>query len=80
MYETPLHHFGNFVRSLLQNIPLEAARYLFLFVMVAVLILVLRLPTSETTPDRPGPSRWDENLKVWAALALLIQLAVYWFI
>jgi hypothetical protein len=37
---------------------------------------VLRLPTTATTPEgRVG--RWDENLKLWAWLALAVQVIVY---
>ena len=40
---------------------------------------VLSLPRSETTP--PGrDSGWDANLKLWAAVALLIQIAIYSFV
>jgi hypothetical protein len=78
MQETLLHQIGNYLRSSLQAFPLDAARYLFLLLIAAVLILILRLPTSETTPVKTGPLRWDENLKIWATLALLIQLVIYW--
>jgi hypothetical protein len=79
MQETILHQFGNILRNTLQSIPLDFVKYLFLLLIATVLIVVLRLPTSETTPVKSGPVRWDENLKIWASLALLIQLAIYWF-
>lgn len=78
MHDTLLHQVGNFFRTSLQSIPLEMVRYLFLLLIATVLVIVLRLPKSETTPSRTGPVRWDENLKLWASLALLIQLAIYW--
>lgn len=78
MHETVLHQIGNYLRSSLQAVPLDAVRYLFLLLIATVLILILRLPTSETTPVKTGPVRWDENLKIWASLALLIQLVIYW--
>jgi|694.fasta_scaffold14957_4 hypothetical protein len=80
MKETILHQIGDFVRSILQWIPLEFVRFLFLGLIAAVLIIVLRRPKTETTPDKPGKSRWDENLKIWAALALVLQLLIYWFL
>jgi len=80
MKETILHQIGEIVRSTLQWIPLNVVRFLFLGLITVVLILVLRLPIAETTPDKPGKSRWDENLKLWAALALVLQLLIYWFL
>lgn len=79
MKETILHQFGNLLRSALQSISMDLVRYLFLLLIATVLIVVWRLPKSETTPIKTGPVRWDENLKIWASLALLIQLAIYWF-
>jgi len=78
MQETLLHQIGDYLRNGLQAVPLEAVRYLFMLLIATVLILILRLPTSETTPVKKGPVRWDENLKIWASLALLIQLVIYW--
>ena len=73
---TPLHQFGDAVRDLMLSIPLPAVRALFVLTLVAVLVWVLRLPASATTPPE-GAKRWDENLKVGAAFALLLQIAVY---
>lgn len=76
---TPLHALGNLCRELLQKIPLEAVRWLFVLLLVALWIWVLRLPRSETAP--PGrESRWDENLKLWASVALVIQILIYSFV
>ena len=75
---TPLHTVGNTLRELLSQIPLPVVRLLFLSLPVLLLIWVLRLPRAETTP--PGAEsrvRWDENLKLWAAVALAIQIAIY---
>lgn len=79
MNETIVHQIGNLIRNLLQSVPLYAVRGLFLLLIATVLVIVLRLPKSETTPQKEGPLRWDENLKVWATLALLIQFAIYCF-
>lgn len=73
---TPLHHFGEAVRNLMLLIPLPAVRGLFLLTLVVLLIWVLRLPTAAVTPPG-GAKRWDENLKIGAAVALLLQIAVY---
>ncbi len=76
---TPLHAFGEFVRQLLQAIPLAWVRWLFVGSLAAVLVWVLNLPRSETTPTH-GVKRWDENLKLGAGLALVIQILIYAFL
>ena len=73
---TPLHAFGESVRQLLQTIPLGLVRLLFVGTLCVVLLWVLRLPRAETTPAE-GTKRWDENLKLGASIALLIQIAIY---
>jgi hypothetical protein len=73
---TPLHAIGNFFRDQLQTVPLPAVRGLFLLLLFAILLWVLRLPRSETTPPN-RESRWDENLKLWASVALVIQILIY---
>lgn len=73
---TPLHVLGDFLRDLLGRVPLPAVRVLFVLIPVLLLVWVLRIPNSETT--RTGASvRWDENLKLWAGLALVIQIVIY---
>ena len=73
---TPLHHIGQLVRDLLLQIPLPVVRALFLAVPILLLIWVLRLPREATTPPE-SEGRAGENLKYAAALALLIQIAIY---
>ncbi|NOX55349.1 MAG: hypothetical protein GXP27_13115 [Planctomycetes bacterium] len=73
---TPLHVVGDFLRSWLLRVPLEAVQVLFVLLPTVLLIWVLRLPRSETTPP-DGHGGWSENLKFGAALALLIQIAIY---
>jgi len=76
---TPLHEFGEWFSDLLARIPLPAVRGLFLLVPLALIVWVLTLPRSETAgPDRPY--RRAANLKLWALLALLFQLAIYAFL
>lgn len=73
---TLLHHIGEFLRLALGAIPLPWVRLFFVVCLVALLIWVLRLPRSATTPEG-GTDRWDENLKVGASLALIIQIVIY---
>jgi hypothetical protein len=73
---TPLHYFGEFLRQVLHTIPLFAVKALFVASLLALLVWVLRLPQSATTPPG-GAKRWDENLKIGAALALAIQILIY---
>lgn len=39
-------------------------------------LFLLRLPCAVTSPPG-GEERWDANLKVWAAVALLLQVVLY---
>lgn len=73
---SPLHYVGETVRGLLELVPLWGVRCLFVGSLIAVLVWVLRLPASETTPPG-GAKRWDENLKVGATLALVLQIIIY---
>jgi len=76
---TPLHILGQAIREALQTIPLTAVRLMILGSLAMLLIWVLRLPTRETTPPG-GARRWGENLKPAAALAILIQILIYWWL
>jgi hypothetical protein len=73
---TPLHQVGDLVRELFLLVPLPVARALFVAVPAAMLIWVWRLPRAETSAPG-GTGRWDENLKVWASVALLLQVVIY---
>lgn len=73
---TPLHYVGDFLRELMLQVPLSVVRVLFLSLPLALLVWVMRLPRSETSP--PGDSgSVTGNLKLWAGLALIIQIAIY---
>lgn len=71
-----LHQIGQSIRELLQQIPLGMVRGLFVASLLVVLVWVLRLPASVTSPPG-GARRWDENLKIGAAIAIAIQIAIY---
>jgi len=73
---TPLHLIGDFVREWFARIPPGAVRVLFVAVPVLLLMWVLRLPDREVLPPE-GKGRWDENLRLWAGVALLIQILIY---
>ncbi|MCA9038482.1 MAG: hypothetical protein KDA91_25325 [Planctomycetaceae bacterium] len=73
---TPVHQLGEWLRQLLQAVPLPAVRALFVGSLIILLVWVLRLPTSEVSPPG-GAKRWDENLKFGACLALAIQIVIY---
>jgi hypothetical protein len=76
---TPLHQFGEFLRQSLQSIPLWMVRVLFVTSLCVLLVWVLRLPRSATMPPG-GAKRWDENLKIGASVAILIQILIYSFL
>ena len=73
---TPLHHIGQLLRDLLGSVPLAGVRALFVASLMIVLIWVIRLPKQDTSPPSDA-SRWDEDLKPIAVVALLIQIAIY---
>jgi hypothetical protein len=73
---TPFHAIGDFFRELFGRVPLPAVRVLFVAVPVLLLLWVLLLPREAVTPPEPR-GRWDENLRLWAGLALLIQVLIY---
>jgi len=76
---TPLHQFGAWLRGLFLAVPMNLAELLFLLVPVLLLWWVLKLPETQVRPvDRP--SSRGENLRAWAALALLFQILIYWFL
>lgn len=76
---TPLHWIGNGLRGVLMEIPMPVARGLFVGLLAALLIWVLTLPKETTRPRETGAGgmRAWEDLRWWAALALLIQLTIY---
>ena len=73
---TPIHALGEWLRNTLALIPMGVVRVFFVALPVLLIVWVLRLPRVATTP--PGvESRPFENLKLWAVLALLIQVLIY---
>ncbi len=79
-----LRTIGTLLRETLLQVPLSLVRFVLVALLLAVLIWVLRLPRVETCPAGDGVDQsqapWWQNLKVWAAAALLIQVAIYWLI
>ena len=73
---TPLHYFGEWLRTTLQLIPLSWVRVLFVGSLLLLLIWVMQLPRTVTTPIG-GAKRWDENLKIGAAITLILQIVIY---
>ncbi len=76
---TPLHWIGEALRGVLMEIPMPVVRGLFVGLLAALLVWVLTLPKEATRPreSEGGVVRAWEDLRWWAALALLIQLAIY---
>lgn len=72
---TPLHQLGTALRELLAHVPLGFVRAAILLLLAALLVWVLTLPRSAVAQD--GDSRPGSNLRIWAALAVLIQIVIY---
>jgi hypothetical protein len=71
-----LHWIGDTLRAQLMLVPLSVARWLFIGVMLVLMAWIVQLPASETTPpDRQ--SKWYEDLKIWAWIALMFQVLFY---
>lgn len=72
----PLHFIGTLLRSGFAQIPLPVARAFFVALPLLLMVWVLRLPDRTTTPAGRD-CHWSEDLKVWAWLALAIQVVIY---
>lgn len=73
---TFLHWIGDTLRELLEQVPLSTARWLMIGVFLLLMFWVVQLPSSEATPaDRQA--KWHEDLRIWAWLALMIQVVIY---
>ncbi len=72
----PLHWIGLLLRQGFGSIPLTVARGLFVAIPLLLMVWVMRLPDRDTTP-KDRDCHWSEDLKVWAWLALAIQVVIY---
>ncbi len=73
---TPLHHFGQWVRDLLMQIPMPVVRGVVIAFFAGILCWVWSLPRERTVPIDRMP-RWDEKLKWVATVALGAQIIIY---
>lgn len=76
---TPLHWIGDTVRQAMMAVPMGVVRAIFVALLLGLLLWVLRLPKERTRPPEgsEGADHWSSNLKLWAALALLLQALIY---
>ena len=73
---TFLHWIGETLRLQLERVPLSVARWLLIGVFLVLMFWVVQLRSSEATPsDRQ--SKWYEDLRIWAWLALMMQVIIY---
>lgn len=73
---TFLHLIGDTLRLQLERVPLSVARWLLIGVFLILMFWVVQLRSSEATPhDRQ--SKWYEDLRIWAWLALMMQIVIY---
>lgn len=73
---TPLHTVGKFFRELSAQVPLSVVRVVFIAIPTLLLVWVLVLPRTATTPPQ-ATGRFGENLKLGAAVALILQIIIY---
>jgi len=73
---TFLHWIGDTLRQLLEQVPLSVARWLMIGVFLLLMFWVVQLPSSAATPSE-RQSKWHEDLRIWAWLALMIQVVIY---
>lgn len=76
MHGGPLHWIGDTLRAAFLLVPMEFVQAVFVAVPLLLMVWVLRLPTAETTPPE-SRGGWADDLKVWAWLALAMQVLVY---
>ncbi|MCB1086613.1 MAG: hypothetical protein KDM63_06180 [Verrucomicrobiae bacterium] len=74
---TLLHHAGSAIRGWLTAVSPAESRAIFVVLLVGLLLWVLRLPRERVCPPGDEPAGWSSNLKLWAALALAIQIVIY---
>jgi uncharacterized iron-regulated membrane protein len=74
---TPLHHIGDFFRQLVLVVPLPVVRAIFVLLLVGLLFWIIRLPNERVRPTRNDPGGWASNLKLWAAIAIGVQIIIY---
>lgn len=74
---TWMHTVGTGLREVLMQIPLGVVRVLLVLVLVVLLLWVLRLPREMTRPPEGEAGGFSGNLKIWAAVALGLQIVIY---
>lgn len=74
---TPLHWIGDLIRQAVIAVPMGVVRAIFVALLVGILVWVLRLPKERTQAPAGEPATLAGNLKLWAALALLLMALIY---
>ena len=74
---TPLHHIGDVFRDLVVAVPLWTALAIFVSILIVVFVWVLRLSPDRVSPPTNENRNWTNNLKLWAAIAIGLQIVIY---
>lgn len=74
---TWMHTVGDGLREALLLIPLGVVRVFLVLALLALLLWVLRLPREVTRPPEGEEGGLSGNLKIWAAVALGLQIVIY---
>lgn len=73
---TFFHVIGDSLRQLLEQVSLSTARWMFIGLFLVLLFWIVQLPASRTTPN-DRQSKWHEDLRIWAWIAVMFQIVIY---
>jgi hypothetical protein len=73
---TFLHWIGETLTSQFDQVPLSTARWILIAVLLLLVFWVVQLPSNQATPD-DRQSKWYEDLRLWAWIALMMQIVIY---
>lgn len=73
---TFFHVIGDWLRQLLEQVSLSTARWMFIGLFLVLLFWIVQLPASQATPN-DRQSKWHEDLRIWAWIAVMFQIVIY---
>lgn len=73
---TIFHFIGDSIRALLLEVPMWAARWLFIGLLLALMGWIVQLNEAVATPPEKR-GEWYEDLRIWAWVAVMGQVILY---